>query len=370
LTIDADEEFVCVIKMTRPPSVRELANIMSMGVRVYRSIPHYSYIARANSSQILHLADLPFTEWVDELRPEQKYAPDKVWDPTWGILVYCLEETTGHERELEALGADIVGAGSDGYHQHRWRFYAVRVDPAKVYEIARLWWVQWIWQPMKPAPDAQSLLGPSRVNIEEYMKLPDPEEAGRLLLEEAQLAGVDVDKVWEGPRLGTIRLGVGSTPVPKSSELLTRSRELLAAGDSSPEMICMVKMYRYPTYRALAAIMSDGIRIYRSIPHYSYIVRASADDVVHLSNNPLVEWIGELRPDQKYPQDQTWDSEWAIVSPDKIDEIARLWWVQWLWQSPRPKLESAPVQKSSLPGTSSDLLALCAAKHPSMQRER
>jgi hypothetical protein len=118
---------------------------------------------------------------------------------------------------------------------------------------------------------------PGVVHIDEYFVLDNPREASRLLLEEAAIAQLDVDRGYQPKPNDTMLLGSG-TAAPNFSDrsLVERAAVLTSQGAPDQEIICLVKMSRYPSIRETANIMALGVRIYRGIPYYTYIVRVNA----------------------------------------------------------------------------------------------
>jgi hypothetical protein len=143
-----DSEYICVVKFRRPPTIREQADLMAAGLRIYRSIPHYALIIRIPARQVSEVASLPSVEWVAELDPSQKYPPSQVFHEDVALAVYTLVgDTPEARRDIVRLGGEIrPGLGMSGDRGHQWFFYGVRIDVARVPDIARLWWVQKIEQ--------------------------------------------------------------------------------------------------------------------------------------------------------------------------------------------------------------------------------
>lgn len=138
---------ICVLKMSRELTIRETANLMSMGIRLYRSIPYYAYIARVTALQATQLESAFPLESMIELRPEDKYLSSRQFEREFPITVYSLVGDRPECRDdLKRLGGEVLGNGIDGLYHHEWELYDVRIDPARVKDIAALWWVQMISQ--------------------------------------------------------------------------------------------------------------------------------------------------------------------------------------------------------------------------------
>jgi hypothetical protein len=72
-------------------------------------------------------------------------------------------------------------------------------------------------------------------------------------------------------------------------------------------------MTRIPTIRETAHLMDMGIRIYRSIPFYAYIVRVRARIAVQLEGVEPVGWMAELRPEDKYSPTKQFENGYPIA---------------------------------------------------------
>jgi Subtilase family/FlgD Ig-like domain len=142
-----DTPIICVLKMSRELTIRETADLMAMGVRLYRSIPFYAYIAEVTADQATRLRGIIPLESMSELKPEDKYPTSRRFESKYPIAVYSLVGDRSECRnDLKQLGGEVIGAGTDGLYHHKWEAYSVRIDPKRIPEIAALWWVQMINQ--------------------------------------------------------------------------------------------------------------------------------------------------------------------------------------------------------------------------------
>ncbi|HET6462587.1 MAG TPA: hypothetical protein VFH33_02205 [Candidatus Krumholzibacteria bacterium] len=138
-----DQELVFVLKMTRYPTLEEFVHFMEMGVRFYREIPHYSYVVRADASTVAELEGMKPIEWMGSLKVEQKYRADYKFDPDWALSLSIVpSDTTSLRSDIESLGGTVLSMCGDCFFGE----VAVRIDLARLKEVASLWWVLLITQ--------------------------------------------------------------------------------------------------------------------------------------------------------------------------------------------------------------------------------
>ncbi|HET6347903.1 MAG TPA: hypothetical protein VFH88_02360 [Candidatus Krumholzibacteria bacterium] len=223
------------------------------------------------------------------------------------------------------------------------------------------------------APPSQ--YGSGYVNVVEYLMMDDPRQAAEILLKEAAMAHVDVDRPGASEPHDEIRLPSG-TFVPREDDdrFMRWVNAEIAAGRADEDTVCLVKMRRVPSIRELADIMKSGVRVYKDIQYYTYISRVPLAVAQMLRNNPLVEWIGffssdskvlagsslveglpvtvhslvqdsdELRSDlsragakvDRYRESigrGATDFEYTItIDPSRINQVTSLWWVYLVYQ--------------------------------------
>jgi hypothetical protein len=145
-----DQEFICLLKMSRYPGIRETANIMALGVRIYRGIPYYTYIERVNAATVPSLLDLDPVVWIGELTPELKYPQDKTFYPGGFFHVFSLVGDTPECRaDLAELGATILTTGRTTRVSYEWEKYVINVDVSRISDLAQLWWVHFIYHELR-----------------------------------------------------------------------------------------------------------------------------------------------------------------------------------------------------------------------------
>jgi hypothetical protein len=91
------------------------------------------------------------------------------------------------------------------------------------------------------------------VYVQKYFKIDDPREGAALLLQEAALAQVDIDRVYEGGYHGTVIVGAGSvTPHVKDMSFVERASTMTAAGEPDTKIAPAL---------GRARLTSDGWRV-------------------------------------------------------------------------------------------------------------
>lgn len=160
---------------------------------------------------------------------------------------------------------------------------------------------------------------PGRVHIQEYFSIEDPHEAARLLLQESALARVDIDRQWK-TSMPEPAIPFGSGPMEpdrRDRRVVDQADSLVAAGKSDQLILCVIQVSRYPTIREFADLMNSGVRFYRCLSDFAFVVRARTATLSALSKRELVIWIGDLTPDLKYKHDQRF-------APDRLLRVYTL----------------------------------------------
>lgn len=228
-----------------------------------------------------------------------------------------------------------------------------------------------------------------RIDIEQYYRIDDPKEAARILLEEAKLAQVDIDQRWDGAERNEIRLGSGPmVPDKNDKRFLEKAARQASSSETDTETICVIKCNRVLTIRETADMMNQGIRLYRGAPFFAYFAKVPASAALYLQEFEAVDWVGEFTPEMKYNrrtqfvrdrvnmvyslagdrQDLREDLEslgctvidsgnhglmhhrydfYVVkIDPDRVGDIASLWWVQEIYQTLREQNESIAASET------------------------
>jgi hypothetical protein len=133
---------VCLVKLSRWPSIREQSKLLAEGMRIFKQVPYGTYVAQIPPSAIRHLLELPFVSWIGEYRPEYKLS-DSVQRPDAPLLIVTLDgDMLEARRGLHNLGLEfrVIGHPDIGYT------FVVEKGFAHANEIATLWWVYRIYQ--------------------------------------------------------------------------------------------------------------------------------------------------------------------------------------------------------------------------------
>jgi len=141
------------------------------------------------------------------------------------------------------------------------------------------------------------------IDIQQYNYLPDPVEAGRLLMSEAQLAGFDLDdstRVF--PKATSVHLPGGRTATADAASRYIRAIQkppdaVKASGAPVP---FLVKLRRAVTVREYATALMAGIRLSRGFSDASIVMAMQPDQVHQIANLPFVYWIQPFLPEYKY----------------------------------------------------------------------
>jgi hypothetical protein len=139
----ARADTVCLMKLVRVPSIKEMADIMALGVHVYTGIRYYTYIARVPYESAAALSRNPLVEWVGTFEASHKLPVTQEFTKGLPIKVYGLvRDEAACRRDLAGVGATVrtyyesIGNGWASYS------YTVDVDPALIPRIAAFWWVE------------------------------------------------------------------------------------------------------------------------------------------------------------------------------------------------------------------------------------
>ncbi len=384
-------EFICLVKLSRGPSIREIADIMAMGVRIYRGIPYYTFIARVNAATLPALYDFDPVVWVGELTPELKYPHDGEFYPGGPFHVFSLVGDTPECRaDLGQLGATILTTGRTTRGGYVWERYVVEIDPSRIAELAQQWWVHHIRQESKTVPrtparsemgaqsgaataprvkgelkpqdsrrlvslaasenfegacqclsetvssskledasaQSQVTLGqktprqryapaidgrPGWINWEMYFEIRDPREAAKLFVEEAALAGLDLDArgedFTEEPVTGAYN--------NQAAEAASRGPERIQlngaqSSEAQDTIWCIVKLrWRWSVHEA-ASVLARGVKVRASSSSRGFLAAVPGDQMAFLLNCPFVQWVVrytgamKIRPYYDFP-------DWPVI---------------------------------------------------------
>lgn len=134
-------ELVFVMKMSRNPTLEEMVRFMEAGVRFYREIEHYAYVARASAGTIMAIRDSAPIEWMGVIKAEQKYVPARYLEPELRVDISSVPGDMFQCRaDIERLGGTVIYAPYDYWSNE----YVVNIDLVRLNELASLWWVLWI----------------------------------------------------------------------------------------------------------------------------------------------------------------------------------------------------------------------------------
>lgn len=139
----ASDTPVCILKFARPPTIREFAQMLENGIRLYRGMPYDSFIARVPVASFSVLSKMEAFCWIGEFLPTYKYDASTRFVEGRSVYVYSLPGDCAESREdLTRLGAKDIRASHISLITYRYEFYQVNVSPDVIPKLATLWWVQ------------------------------------------------------------------------------------------------------------------------------------------------------------------------------------------------------------------------------------
>ena len=213
----------------------------------------------------------------------------------------------------------------------------------------------------------------SHFNIHIFLKMQDPRQAAVLMLEDARKHGVDIDAIPQRDVTpGRIRLPYATIEPTEGDrsfvEAIPRSE---SKSEVSDELMCVVQFSRFCSVRETAGILSLGVRLFRPLHTHGRIAKIPADQLETLLTLPYVKWIGPYLPSYKYNASYNYDYDWYFsvsafiedediiradlmaigveismrrgryttikMTDEKLVELASIWWVEKIHQSPRTR---------------------------------
>jgi len=131
---------ICVIVWTRRfPSIRETAEMMTLGVKIANDGSMGKYIARVPLASVPAIAAIAPVVWIGAYLPEYKYDPDWPFPGNGTAHIHWFSgDSEAHRRELNARGAQVLGTTHEGW--------VVHVMQDSIPRIAQLPWVKLILQ--------------------------------------------------------------------------------------------------------------------------------------------------------------------------------------------------------------------------------
>ncbi len=253
-------------------------------------------------------------------------------------------------------------------------------------------------KPKRPRYSAPVGDKPGYVNAIEYQLMPNPKMAAALLLKEAVIAQIDIDRVGLQAPNPSIRVASGLiTPDLSDNSFVRYASDMASHGRADADTVCLVKISRGLSIRELAEIMGLGVQLYRHVS-YAYIARVPLGAAARLLEMPAVEWIGVFEPSHKisphhyvagevlYVETLVADEQrcradlatigaevlyfsnsvgdgYAVSSfelrldPTRLNKLAAFWWVKVIGQENRPVGDL--MSKPSRPGAAPNPCATC-----------
>ena len=156
---ETETETICVIKCSRVLTIRETADMMNQGIRLYRGAPFFAYFAKVPTSAARYLREFDAVDWVGEFTPEMKYniSTQFVRDRLFWITT-LVGDRPECRADIERLDGEVIGVSDWGNMHHSYEEYTVRIAPERISDVGALWWVQQILQSEPTANEADSPL--------------------------------------------------------------------------------------------------------------------------------------------------------------------------------------------------------------------
>ena len=153
-----DTETVVVLYCSRSVSLRELASIMDMGVRLLYQAGS-GLIASARPGLVEGLCRLPFVTWVGAYEPHFKYSEKDLREGQMTVRVHSLfASKPAFVDDIQRVGGKVLRH----VEKDRWHYYVVEAQSDVVRSLAELEWVRSIdWRPPRRNPETEyGRLGP------------------------------------------------------------------------------------------------------------------------------------------------------------------------------------------------------------------
>lgn len=147
-----NSDIICVFQLSRQISYRELAEILSIGIRLFDTLPGYCYIAQVPDEKVTDLVALPTVGWVDAYLPRYKYDPDAVTDEVQPFEIVSLIG------QSQTCADDFRRLNVKFRHSRRNIYQALLAGP-DLSEVANLWWVKEIYLAPRASTDQSQKQG-------------------------------------------------------------------------------------------------------------------------------------------------------------------------------------------------------------------
>ena len=152
-------------------------------------------------------------------------------------------------------------------------------------------------RPRFTMPDGQH---PGWIDLQQYLEIEDPVEAGRLLLKESRAVGMNLDdssNVWK--QRESVRYGNGTVTASDAYEFMRKVRAE-NDGENAELTAYLFHLRRWPTIREMSAALMQGIHFCGFEVNGATIMAARATSVRAMTSLPYVRWLSPLQPEFKY----------------------------------------------------------------------
>lgn len=141
----AEADTVCLIKIARGVSIREFAEILGLGVQLYRDVPS-AFIGRVPFGAAASLLAMPVVEWIGVFEPRHKISPHPYVS---GKVLYVYTLVADEQlcrADLAKIGAEVHSFSQGVTDRYATSRFSIRLEPDRLNELAAFWWVQVIGQ--------------------------------------------------------------------------------------------------------------------------------------------------------------------------------------------------------------------------------
>lgn len=188
-----EADTMCLIQINRRMSIQVRADFLMLGIRVYKSVAVYGFIARVPIDQVETVYNLPYARWIGAHKSEYKYKQDYPYrdDSPFGVRSLIENEDQGWA-DLEKLGLKVTYYG--------FRDYTVEMKKDDFRRVGELWWVESISQSSIPVNNVprRSNFDKSGIDITSQYADFRPQDSRKLVSAIRSYMSLGGSQIWDG----------------------------------------------------------------------------------------------------------------------------------------------------------------------------
>ncbi|MCP4230902.1 MAG: hypothetical protein GY771_12260, partial [bacterium] len=145
----------------------------------------------------------------------------------------------------------------------------------------------------------------------------NPQEAAKMLIEDARAAGRDIDHYDSQEfELKPLRFGNGKPiPINDKASAFGELTDLYGTAPSDSELVCVVQFLRHMSIRESADLLMMGVKSCGHVSGNGIIFLMPVSSIEELLQQPYIRWAGLFKPNYKYVPDIAYhDGEFVVVS--------------------------------------------------------